>query len=209
MQDTLLSITQRSVNQFVESVLKFLPKEVRIIDSNTVENIFFTQEELEADDQLKDPFPLFQIDLTTDQTTNEPRYSSSPAEISSVVQTIFDKGINNLRDIPSPEQKVLPHLFKTGAKTFLKSSLRPLFKPEDPDPRDKKLLPDENGWIYALYHELTSKVDDAVEPLNVYIKTYSKYDKEYKLDPDSVIKKLDDEDNPPDIDSIKKDVLFH
>lgn len=50
MQDTLLGITQRSVNQFVESLLKFLPKEVNVIDSNTVENIFFTKEEKEAND---------------------------------------------------------------------------------------------------------------------------------------------------------------
>jgi hypothetical protein len=38
MQDTLFSITKRSVNQFVEEILKFLPKSVKIIDSNTVEN---------------------------------------------------------------------------------------------------------------------------------------------------------------------------
>jgi len=56
MQDTLYSITRRSVKQFVESMLKFLPKSVNIIDSNTVENIFFTKEEKEANDQLKDPF---------------------------------------------------------------------------------------------------------------------------------------------------------
>lgn len=65
-------------------MLKFLPKSVKVIDSNTVENVFYTKEELAADDQLKDPFPLFQIDLTTD-ATNEPRFSSSPAEVSQVV----------------------------------------------------------------------------------------------------------------------------
>lgn len=59
MQDTLLFITQRSVKQFVEQILKFLPKSVTVIDSNTVKSIFFTEEEKEADDQLKDPFPLF------------------------------------------------------------------------------------------------------------------------------------------------------
>jgi hypothetical protein len=59
MQDTLLSITQRSVNQFMESMLKFLPKSVNVIDSNTVENVFYTQEEKEADGNVKDPYPLF------------------------------------------------------------------------------------------------------------------------------------------------------
>lgn len=59
MQDTLLAITQRSVNQFVEQMLRFLPIAVNVIDSYTVENIFFTKEEKEANDQLQDPFPLF------------------------------------------------------------------------------------------------------------------------------------------------------
>ena len=44
MQDTLLAITKRSVNQFVEEVLKFLPIGVKIIDSNNVDNEFFTKE---------------------------------------------------------------------------------------------------------------------------------------------------------------------
>jgi hypothetical protein len=47
-------------------MLKFLPKGVTVVDSNTFKNVFFTEEELKADDQLKDPSPLFQIDLTLD-----------------------------------------------------------------------------------------------------------------------------------------------
>ncbi len=100
-------------------------------------------------------------------------------------------------------------MFKSNLKSFLKATARPLYQPEDPDPRDKRQLPDENAWVFELYHRLTSKVDEAVEPLNDYIKTYSKYDKEYKLDPAAVIKKLDDDDNPPEIDFLKKDVVFH
>ncbi len=208
MQDTLLAITQRSATQFVDAILKFLPISVKVIDSNTVENVFHTKEEKEANDQLKDPFPLFQIDLTTD-SNNEPRFSSTPAEISLIVQSIFDKGINNLKDIPSPEQKVLPHLFKSNIKTYLKATIRPLYQPEDPDPKDKKTLPDENAWVYKLYHSLTTRIDEAVEPLNAYIKTYAKYDKEYKLDPVAYVKKLDDEDNPPEIEALRKEVTTH
>lgn len=84
MQDTLLNITQRSVKQFVEVMLKFLPKSVTVIDSNTVKNVFYTEEELKNDDQLKDPQPLFQIDLTLD-SESQPRFSSNPPEISQVV----------------------------------------------------------------------------------------------------------------------------
>lgn len=69
---------------FVESMLKFLPKNVTVIDSSTVKNVFYTKEELEANDQLTDPFSLLQIELTTDAATNQPRFSSTPAEISLV-----------------------------------------------------------------------------------------------------------------------------
>ena len=50
MQDTLLNVTKRSVKQFVEVMLKFLPKSVTVIDSNTVKNVFFTEEDLKNDD---------------------------------------------------------------------------------------------------------------------------------------------------------------
>mmetsp|Transcript_9535 Transcript_9535/g.9126 ORF Transcript_9535/g.9126 Transcript_9535/m.9126 type:complete len:82 (-) Transcript_9535:2790-3035(-) len=39
--------------------------------------------------------------------------------------------------------------------------------------------------------------------------TYAKYEKEYRLEPAEVIQKLDDPDNPPDIDVLRKDVIFH
>jgi hypothetical protein len=31
---------------------------------------------------------------------------------------------------------------------FLKATVRPDFKPDDPDPSDKKNLPDENSWVF-------------------------------------------------------------
>lgn len=36
-----------------------------------------------------------------------------------------------------------------------------------------------------------------------------KYQNEYKLNPEEYIKKLDDDDNPPEIDFLRKDVMFH
>ena len=82
-------------------------------------------------------------------------------------------------------------------------------KPDEPDPNDKKVLPDENAWIFDAYFKLRDGLEGAIQPLETYIRTYDKYDKEYKLDPSAVIKKLDDDDNPPDIDFLRKDVLFH
>jgi len=70
-------------------------------------------------------------------------------------------------------------------------------------------LSDENTWVYDWFSNLIEGLDKAIEPLDVYIKTYDKYQKEYKLDPADYIKQLDDEENPPEIDFLRKDVIFH
>lgn len=44
MQDTLLYMTKKSVEKFVESIMGFLPKGVEVQDSNTVRNTFFTED---------------------------------------------------------------------------------------------------------------------------------------------------------------------
>jgi len=92
---------------------------------------------------------------------------------------------------------------------FLKATVRPDLKPDEVDPSDKKSIPDENAWVFDSYFKLRDALEEAIKPLEQYIRTYDKYDKEYKLDPVSVIKKLDDNDNPPEIDFLKKDVIFH
>mmetsp|Transcript_9535 Transcript_9535/g.9122 ORF Transcript_9535/g.9122 Transcript_9535/m.9122 type:complete len:139 (-) Transcript_9535:3123-3539(-) len=137
MQDTLLYMTQSSVDRFVTSMLAFLPLEVKVIDSNTVENIFYTEDQLKKNDQLKPPIPLFSIDLQLGDN-NQPQYSTSPAEVVSTIRMIFDNGLKSLQEISQPEQKLLPNLFKTNIKMFLKATVRPDFKPEEPDPNDKR-----------------------------------------------------------------------
>jgi hypothetical protein len=92
---------------------------------------------------------------------------------------------------------------------FLKATVKPDMKPDELDPNDKKSLPDENAWVFDAYFRLRDGLEGAIAPLEFYIRTYDKYDKEYKLDPAAVIKKLDDDDNPPDIDFLRKDVIFH
>lgn len=92
---------------------------------------------------------------------------------------------------------------------FLKATVRPDLKPDEVDPSDKKAIPDENAWVFDSYSKLEEALEEAIKPLEQYIRTYDKYDKEYKLDPAGVIKKLDDDDNPPEIDFLRKDVIFH
>lgn len=77
---------------------------------------------------------------------------------------------------------------------FLKATVRPDLKPDDVDPSDKKAIEDENSWVYSAYAKLEEALENAIKPLESYIRTYDKYDKEYKLDPDAVVKKMDDPD---------------
>jgi len=100
-------------------------------------------------------------------------------------------------------------LFKANIKMFLKATVRPDIKPDELDPSDKKQIQDENSWIFDAYYRLRNSLENSISPLEEYIRTYDKYDQEYKLDPAAIIKKLDDEDNPPEIDFLKKDVIFH
>lgn len=208
MQDTLLYMTQKSVNKFVDAVLKFLPINVTVKDSYTVENIFYTPQQLKENEQLKPPTPLFSIDFML-SAESHPCYSTSPSDVVTTIMMIFDNGLKALQEISQPEQKLLPHLFKTNIKMFLKATARPDLKPDVPDQNDKKAILDENSWVFDAYFKLRDRLEEAIKPLEDYIHTYSRYDKEYKLDPAAIIKKLDDDDNPPEIDFLKKDVIFH
>lgn len=192
----------------MDSLLKFLPLDVKVIDSNNVTNTFHTEEELASDDIIKDPIPLFSIDLILSEE-DRPIFNVSPSDIVITLMLIFDNGLKNLQEINQPEQKLLPHLFKTNIKNFLKATIRPDFRPDEPDPYDKRTMEDENAWVFEAYFKLKESFEKAIEPLDLYKQTYDKYDKEYKLDPEAYIKKIDIEDNPPEIDFLKKDVVYH
>lgn len=44
-----------------------------------------------------------------------------------------------------------------------------------PDPNNKRLLPDENTWVYDEFSRLRSKVTEAILPLKDYLETYNQY----------------------------------
>jgi dynein heavy chain len=79
---------------------------------------------------------------------------------------------------------------------------------EKPDPENKKLLPDENAWVYEEFMRLRCKIFESVDPLADYLKTYDQFQSDYNLDPDAEIAKMDDEENPPEPDALRRDVLM-
>jgi hypothetical protein len=79
-----------------------LPLGVKVLDSNTVENTFYTEEQLSADEMLKPPIPLFSIDLMLSEN-NVPMFSTAPADIVKTILMIFDNGLKALQEISQPE----------------------------------------------------------------------------------------------------------
>ena len=62
--------------------------------------------------------------------------------------------------------------------------MRPEYRPEEPDPENKKEMPDENTWVFDEYDKLRDVISKVIDPLEIYCKTYEVFQKEYDFDPD-------------------------
>jgi hypothetical protein len=159
----------------------------------------------------KDPEPLFVLDLILKPNQLIPNYSVEPKDIVSKVLEVFDDGIDVLQKIPQLEPILLRHLFKTHGKKMVKAPIRPREEPKrkPEDPGNKKFLPDENIWLWDAYYAIRSSLEKSVEPLYEYVKTFSQFDKENKLNPDRYVKSLDEGDQPITADALKVDIQEH
>jgi hypothetical protein len=156
----------------------------------------------------KAKIPLFHIDLLVGDD-KRPKYSSSAKEVVSSILTIFEQGIRSLQEINQVEQKLLPHLFKTNAKMYLKATVKPELRPEDPNPDDKRELPDEHLWVYEEYLKLRDCVMKIIDPLDDYIATYARFQKEYDFDPEKEIASYEDPEEWPEVDVLRSSITFH
>jgi hypothetical protein len=92
---------------------------------------------------------------------------------------------------------------------FLKATIRPQSRPEEPNPDDKKELPNENTWVYDEYNKLRDCIDKIIEPLDDYIKTYDRFQSEYDFNPDAEMAKYADPEDWPDVDTLRAAITFH
>lgn len=113
-------------------------------------------------DKNKDPEPLFVLDLILKPNNLIPTYSTQPEEVVSKVLAVFDSGIEALQQIPQLEPILLSRLFKTHGKKMIKAPLRPRQKPNPVDPNEKKVLPDENTWLWEAYDALRQALNKAI-----------------------------------------------
>ena len=208
MEDTLLEMTQKSVHRFVDCIISFLPISCEVKDTGKVENVYYTAEQIKALGAPKPKFPLFQIDVILNDQ-NEPEFSHGPEAVVESILKTFDHGLSALEQVVLLEQKLLPQLFKSNQKLYLKVPVKPYEMPVKPDPSKKQLLPDPNTWIYEAFDKLRNAVQQIVDPLNQYLDTLKKYKNEYSLNPQEIIANLDDDENPPEADVLKKGVIMH
>ena len=89
---------------------------------------------------------------------------------------------------------------------MLKAPVRPRAKPKLPDPAKKQSLPDENTWLWEAYECIRLNLEQAIEPLYDYVKTFSKFEGENKLNPDKYVKSLDEGDNPIGAEGLRIDI---
>jgi hypothetical protein len=165
-------------------------------DAYQVENVFYTQEELDttyAGGAPPEKFPLFHIDLNLSEDGKNLQFSSDPKEVVTSIMNIFNDGIKSLQEIPQVEQKLLTDLFRSNTKMYLKACVKPHTKPLEPDPDHPPCIPDPNAWVYEAYMKLQNTISTIIEPLEDYFKTFEKYQKENDtLDPEKVLKELDE-----------------
>jgi hypothetical protein len=161
MEDTLLKMTEKSVHRFVDSICSFLPISSVVKAPNDVLNTYYTVEQIKALGAPKPKFPLFVIDMQIDED-NRPTFSHAPIDVVQSILKTFDHGLSALQEIGQLEQKLMPALFKSNQKSFLKVPIKPDSMPDAPDPADKRQLPDPNAWIYSAYEKLRSKIADCV-----------------------------------------------
>lgn len=152
--------------------------------------------------------PLFSIELLLQ--FNTPNYSTSPQEVVKAIENIFKQGLGALQEKEQLEQKLMPHFFKQNQKVFLKVPVLPDEKPRVPDNSSgKRELPDENTWVWDQYERLCKEINKSVKPLEDYLDTYKKYNKEFMWDPEKEISQIRDEENWPTSDELAGRVNHH
>ena len=79
--------------------------------------------------------------------------------------------------------------------------MKPNQQPVLPDPANKKLLPDENTWVYDEFARLRGKVTEAILPLREYLSKFETYQNEYNLDPEKEIASIKEQADEGNIET--------
>lgn len=213
MQDSLFTLTHKSLHKFVDTLEKFIPNDVTVYSPKEVRNLFdLTEEQLSIDPEYarnNPPIPLIAIDILKGGKMF--LYSTDPNQVIEKTKQIFEEGLAKIKDIPTMEEVVMESLFKKqGGKTPLKVPVIPVDQPIFPKEDEKKVgkLPDENTWVWNLREKVFSLMTKAIQPLHDYIKVYDKYESIMQLSADSYIKGLEEGDEVS-VEELRDEIYKH
>ena len=213
MQDTLFTLTHRSLHKFVEAIRKYIPSEVQITSPKEVSNSF----ELTAEEMLIDPdharnnppIPLIAIDILKGGKMFT--YSTKPKQVVEKTKQVFEEGLKKIEGIPTIEEVVMEHLFKKqNGGSNLKTPRLPNEEPRPPADKKGGKLPDENTWVWDLRDKVIQIMHRAIQPLKKYIKVYDKYEELMNLNADTYLKALQqDEGTELSVEELKEEITKH
>ena len=204
MQDTVLTLSKNSVQEFVDFLLSFIPEETIVNSTADVKIRFKTVYDAITQEPKPEPKPLFVLDLIMKPGQLMPQYGTDPKDVLRTVLDIFDAGNKTLTEIPQLEPQLLKHLFKTHVKKMLKAPIRPDEKPIPPE--KPNILPNENTWLWDAYELIRDNLEKAIAPLQDFLATFAAFESEHKLIPEKYVKTLNDEENPASVEEIKADI---
>ena len=205
MQETVQSLFERSFKKYVDTLLRFIPKNCNVIAPNKVENQY---DHYQLDELEHPPFPLFTVDLSALGKPEEmPVYSQDPKKLVDIAMWLYDKAIDDMQQIMQVEPKVMPHFFKTVLKAHLRVPFRPQKRPSGVVKEKKEL--EDNAWLDESYERLRNELVAAVKPLDAYRALYRQYKEEYLLSVEEERKKLEDTENPVSSQDLKRFINKH
>jgi dynein heavy chain len=138
-------------------------------------------------------------------------YNTPPQRIVKEILGLIEKALEELRNIPDLEPKILESLHKakkneTYVLTPYLPNNEPEIPPENPQKFSAKRYPEENKWVWDLYHKFKDLLTVAVTPLKEFTKQFDKYLSLLKIKPEAYVNAIENDDEFQSADRIKQEI---
>lgn len=117
MEDSLLTLSQKSFSNFCRYVKSFIPEKVVIKSASQVSNYYSDGYVVDSENpatlqSVRCKLPLFETDLMRSLDDSSFSYATSPQNFLTMVLGFFDRMLDELAKIPEVEQKCMAEQFK-------------------------------------------------------------------------------------------------
>ena len=206
MQDSLYTMTHKSLYKFVNTMTSFIPE---IVEVNSPKDVLNGFAEI-SDENPVPPIPLIAIDIVKGGKMFT--YSTDPEHVVEKVKMIFEEGLHRIKEIPVIEEVVMEHLFKKNSvKHFLNCPQIPKEQPIIPTGEEQLLgkLLEDNWWVWELKEKILTMMKTSIQPLYKYITVYDKYEEVMKLDVEKYIKEIQQKAGEISVEELRDEIHKH